>query len=243
MIKVGGGVIESDVRLSAFLDRVSAIGDDVIVVHGGGRTATAVAAKLGVETVMVEGRRVTSRQMLDVVTMVYGGLLNKRIVSGLEYRGRHSVGLSGADLGVIRSERRSAEKVDFGFVGDVCGVDAKALSLLISQGYTPVCAPLTYEEATGMLLNTNADTIASEVASAMGGEYDVTLEFDFEHAGVLSDPEDESSVIRVVRCGDIEQLAEQGIIGGGMIPKLNNARSALQRGVGHVFIAGTEIVL
>ena len=167
IVKVGGKIVEDDVSLDVLLNGFTAIGGHKLLVHGGGRTATDVAARMGVETVMVGGRRVTDAAMLRVVTMVYGGLVNKQVVARLQARGVDALGLTGADMDVVRSRRRPVADVDYGFVGDVERVDADRLAMLVRSGVTPVMAPLTHD-GRGCLLNTNADTIAGEVARARG---------------------------------------------------------------------------
>lgn len=235
VIKVGGAVVEDPEKLSALLTRFESIPGRRILVHGGGRTATAVASRLGIETKMIEGRRVTGKDMLDVVTMVYGGLVNKRIVASLESRGICALGITGADCAVIRARKRPATPIDYGYVGDVERVDATRLSTLIEAGITPVIAPLSYD-GSGSLLNTNADTIASVTATAMAELYDVTLVFCFEKAGVLARPDDENSVISEIRRADFPALVSSGVISGGMIPKIENALSAVEAGVKRVII-------
>lgn len=241
IVKVGGAVVEQAQSLSTLLHGFAQIGGNKILVHGGGRTATALASRLGIETKMVDGRRITDNEMLNVVTMVYGGLVNKRIVSALSALDIRAVGLTGADMGVIRSHRRpiTPRGVDYGFVGDVDKVDAGALKMLVDGGIVPVVAPLTLG-AEGQLLNTNADTIAASVAKAMAALYDVTLVFCFEKKGVLRNPDDEDSVIPAIDAANYETLKKDGIISGGMLPKLDNAFSALRTGVKNVVITRAD---
>lgn len=241
IVKVGGAVVEDPQQLELLLDRFAAVGGRKVLVHGGGRRATKVAAALGIESRMVNGRRITDADMLEVVTMVYGGLVNKNIVARLQARGVNAVGLTGADLDVIRSHRRPPvkmedEMVDFGFVGDVDHVDADRLQSLIGQHVTPVLAPLTHD-GRGNMLNTNADTIASAAAMALAQRYEVTLIYCFEKSGVLRDPADERSVIPVITRDDFRRYVADGIISGGMIPKLENAFHAIDAGVAQVIIA------
>ncbi len=230
-------MVEHDDTLRQLLERFASLEGAKILVHGGGRTATEVARNMGIETQMVGGRRITSPAMLRVFTMVYGGLVNKHIVSSLTAMGVKALGLTGADLGVIRGHRRpvTPEGVDYGLVGDVDAVDAGSLALLLKGGITPVVAPLTLG-ADAQLLNTNADTIASQVAKAMAGLYDTTLVFCFEKKGVLSDPGDEDSVIAHIDPPRYRELQEQGIVSGGMLPKLDNSFEALHAGVSRVVI-------
>lgn len=243
VVKVGGAVVEDASRLAALLDSFSRISGAKILVHGGGRSATKIAAALGIESRMVDGRRITDAEMLRVVTMVYGGLVNKNVVAQLQARGENAVGLTGADMDVIRSHKRPVKDVDYGFVGDVDRVDADVLQNLVSQGATPVMAPLTHD-GQGHILNTNADTIAAETAKAMSKSYDVTLVYAFEKKGVLANPDDDNSVIRHINKEEYALLKGQGAIAGGMVPKLDNAFSAIERGVGRVAItANTDLTV
>lgn len=235
VVKVGGGVVEDPESLQALLSDFSRLNGRKVLVHGGGRSATRIASMLGVESKMVDGRRVTDDEMLRIVTMVYGGLVNKTVVAGLQGRGVNALGLTGADMNVILSHKRTGSKVDYGWVGDVDRADGEMLSSLIEKGVVPVMAPLTHD-GEGHMLNTNADTIASEVACALAAYYDVTLTFCFEKKGVLRDAEDEESVIPRISRQDYKRLVEEGVISGGMIPKLDNSFQALSRGVGRVII-------
>lgn len=246
VIKVGGAIVEDEARLGKLLDDFAAMEGAKVLVHGGGRRATKVAAALGIGTTMVGGRRVTDAGMLEVVTMVYGGLVNKNIVARLQARGVNALGLTGADMDVIRSHRRPpvtvagddgspARTVDYGFVGDVDAVDGHALAMLVGQGVAPVVAPLTHD-GRGQLLNTNADTMAAETAKALAPLFNVTLVFCFEKPGVLRDPDDESSVIPVITRADFNGLVAGGVISGGMRPKVENALAAVEAGVRRVVI-------
>ena len=236
IVKVGGAVVEDEAQLARLLKDFSAIEGRKVLVHGGGRRATQVAARLGIESQMVGGRRITDSQMLEVVTMVYGGLVNKHVVACLQAEGVKAVGLTGADADIMRSHKRPLKDgVDFGFVGDVDAVADDTLSQLIEQGLVPVLAPLTHD-GQGTLLNTNADTIASEAAKALARRYDVTLIFSFEKKGVLSNPDDDESVIPVITRADFERYKADGTISGGMLPKIENALSAIEKGVGRVII-------
>lgn len=235
IVKVGGAVVEDEARLSRLLADFSAIEGRKVLVHGGGRRATAVASSLGIESKMVGGRRITDSQMLEVVTMVYGGLVNKNIVARLQACGIDALGLTGADIDVIRSHKRPVKDVDYGFVGDVERVDGGKLSQLIEAGITPVMAPLTHD-GQGNMLNTNADTIAAETAKALAGQYDVTLIFSFEKKGVLARPDDDDSLIPVITRADYMRYAADGTVSGGMLPKLENAFNAISAGVSRVNI-------
>lgn len=236
IVKVGGAVVEDELQLSQLLKDFSAIEGRKVLVHGGGRKATQTAARLGIETQMVNGRRITDDAMLEVVTMVYGGLVNKNLVARLQANGVNALGLTGADADVIRSHKRPLKDgVDYGFVGDVDSVAHETLSRLIEAGITPVMAPLTHD-GQGNILNTNADTIASETAKSLANEYDVTLIFSFEKKGVLSNPDDDESVIPVITRQDFERYQSDGTISGGMLPKIENALKAVDAGVGKVII-------
>ena len=236
IVKVGGAVVEDEPQLAQLLKDFSAIEGKKVLVHGGGRKATKVAESLGIESKMVNGRRITDAEMLSVVTMVYGGLVNKTLVARLQANGVNALGLTGADMNVIRSHKRPIKDgVDFGFVGDVDTADGKMLSKLIEEGITPVMAPLTHD-GQGNILNTNADTIASETAKALAPYYDVTLIFSFEKKGVLRNPDDDDSVIPVITHEDFEKYKADGTISGGMLPKIENALSAIDAGVSRVII-------
>lgn len=236
VVKVGGAVVEDELQLSSLLRDFIAIKGRKVLVHGGGRRATKVAAALGIETKMVNGRRVTDADMLEVVTMVYGGLVNKNMVARLQAQGINALGLTGADMNVIRSHKRPVKDgVDFGFVGDVDEADGEMLQTLIEEGVTPVMAPLTHD-GKGNLLNTNADTIAAETAKALADYYDVTLIYSFEKKGVLRNPDDDNSVIPVITREDFQRYVADGTVAGGMIPKLENAFDAIDAGVKKVII-------
>ena len=236
VVKVGGAVVEDELQLSQLLKDFSAIEGRKVLVHGGGRKATKMAERLGIETQMVGGRRITDKDMLEVVTMVYGGLVNKNLVARLQANGVNALGLTGADADVIRSHKRPLKDgVDYGYVGDVDSVANGMLGHLIEAGITPVMAPLTHD-GEGHILNTNADTIASETAKALAKEYDVTLIFSFEKKGVLSNPDDDESVIPVITHEDFERYKTDGTISGGMLPKIENALRAVDAGVSKVII-------
>lgn len=236
IVKVGGAVVEDNEQLAQLLTDFAAIPGKKVLVHGGGRRATKVAAAVGIESKMVNGRRITDAQMLEVVTMVYGGLVNKNLVAKLQAKGVNALGLTGADMDVIHSHKRPVKDgVDFGYVGDVERANGKMLQTLIQEGITPVMAPLTHD-GNGNILNTNADTIASETAKALAPYYDVTLIYSFEKKGVLSNPDDDNSVIPVITRADFEKYQADGTIGGGMIPKIENALAAVDAGVKEVII-------
>ena len=236
IVKVGGAIVEDCEKLAQLLKDFAAIPGKKVLVHGGGRRATKVAAALGIESKMVNGRRITDADMLEVVTMVYGGLVNKNLVAKLQANGVNALGLTGADMDVIHSHKRPLKDgIDFGFVGDVERANGKMLQPLINEGITPVMAPLTHD-GKGNILNTNADTIASETAKALAPYYDVTLIYSFEKKGVLSNPEDDDSVIPVITHADFERYKADGTVAGGMIPKLENALAAIDAGVKEVII-------
>lgn len=236
VVKVGGAIVEDPQSLDQLLQNFAAIEGPKVLVHGGGRRATKVATSLGIESKMVNGRRITDAEMLEVVTMVYGGLVNKNIIAQLQSKGVNALGLTGADMNIIHSHKRPQKNgVDYGFVGDVEHVNGFALRNIIEQGITPVMAPLTHD-GKGNMLNTNADTIASETAKALARFYDVTLIYSFEKKGVLSNPEDDESVIPTITLQDFEQYVANGTVAGGMIPKLENALAAVDSGVSQVII-------
>ena len=240
VIKVGGAVVEDEAQLTRLLQDFSAIEGRKVLVHGGGRRATKVAAQLGIETQMVNGRRITDANMLEVVTMVYGGLVNKNVVAKLQAHGVNALGLTGADIDVIRSHKRPLKNgVDYGFVGDVDRADGDMLHTLIEAGIVPVMAPLTHD-GEGNILNTNADTIAAETAKALAKHYDVTLVFCFEKKGVLSDPDNDDSVIPTITREDFNRYVADGTIAGGMIPKIENSLDAVEKGVKQVIITKAD---
>jgi len=236
IVKVGGAVVEDELQLSQLLKDFSAIEGRKVLVHGGGRKATKMAERLGIETKMVDGRRITDADMLEVVTMVYGGLVNKNLVARLQANGVNALGLTGADANAIRSHKRPLKNgVDYGFVGDVDQANGEMLGGLIEAGITPVMAPLTHD-GEGHILNTNADTIASETAKALANLYDVTLIFSFEKKGVLRNPDDDDSVIATINHADFARYKADGTISGGMLPKIENALNAVDAGVAKVII-------
>lgn len=235
IVKVGGAVVENDDQLDRLLKDFSAIDGRKILVHGGGRRATDIASKLGIESKMINGRRITDEEMLTVVTMVYGGLVNKNVVAQLQANGVNALGLTGADMNAILSHKRIVKDIDYGYAGDIDKVNGKQLSNLIEHEIVPVMAPLTHD-GKGLILNTNADTIAAEVAKALAEFYDVTLIYSFEKPGVMRNPDDNSSMIPVITADDYAQYKADGTISGGMIPKLDNAFGAIQTGVKQVII-------
>jgi len=239
LVKVGGQIVEEPETLKQLLNDFSNLEGHKVLVHGGGRAATRIAGQLGIESKMVNGRRVTDADMLQVVTMVYGGLVNKQIVAGLQALNVNALGLTGADMNYMRSEKRPVKEVDYGFVGDVKEVNADILASLIAEGVVPVLAPLTHDKQ-GNLLNTNADTIAGEAAKALAQYFDVTLMFCFEKKGVLRNPDDENSVIPEITKPAFDAFVADGTIQGGMIPKLENAFEAIAAGVKQVIISKAD---
>jgi acetylglutamate kinase len=235
IIKVGGKIVEEKESLDSLLRDFAAIDGFKLLVHGGGRSATKVAAQLGIETLMIDGRRVTDDAMLDVVTMVYGGLVNKKVVARLQSLGIDALGMTGADMDIIHSHKRLVKSVDYGWVGDVDRVNGEALSALLRSGVVPVIAPLTHD-GEGHLLNTNADTMAAETAKGLAPFFDVSLVYCFEKPGVLRDENDDESVIAEIDPALFASLKEEGIVTGGMLPKLENAFNALDAGVSEVVI-------
>ena len=234
VIKIGGGILENEASREMFLRQFAAVEGPKVLVHGGGRLATTMAERLGVEQQMIDGRRVTDRETLDIVTMVYGGLVNKQLVASLQSKGVNATGLTGVDGSLIKAVKRPLKNgIDYGFVGDVTQVNAHYLRMLIENGYVPVIAPLTFNND-GYLLNTNADTIASEIATSLAP--DTQLTFCFEKAGVLRDADDESTLIPRITRESYKQLLADGIVSGGMIPKIDNAFAAIEHGVQSVRI-------
>jgi acetylglutamate kinase len=242
LIKVGGKIVEEDSALNSLLNDFSQLDGYKILVHGGGRSATRLAERLGVESKMINGRRITDLENLNIVTMVYGGLVNKTIVAKLQSRGVNALGLTGADMNIIRSRKRPVQEIDYGYVGDVEEVNADALQHIIEQGIVPVLAPLTHDKQ-GNILNTNADTIASEIAQTLSKYFDVTLVFCFEKKGVLMDENDDNSVIPELDKQSFAELTASGIIQGGMLPKLENAFQSIDNGVKKVVITQASAIL
>jgi len=243
VIKIGGNVIDREAALEAFLADFSKVDGACILVHGGGAVATRLGEKLGLTPHYHNGRRITDRETLEVVTMVYGGLVNKQIVARLQSLGVNAIGLTGADGNLLPATRRSPVPVDFGFVGDVKTetVNVELLNSLISQRMVPVLAPLTHDK--GTMLNTNADTIAASVAIALSGRFDVRLVYCFEKRGVLSDVNNPASVIQNINSERYRQLLSDGVLHDGILPKLENAFDAISRGVKEVLIGDAADLL
>ena len=241
VIKIGGNVIDDPTALKRFLNAFAGITGPKILIHGGGKIATQVAEKLGIETTMVEGRRITDQPMLDVVTMVYGGLVNKQIVAKLQSLDINAIGLTGADASTVLAHKRPVKDIDYGMVGDIDEVDSGQIQFFLHQDLTPVFAPITYN-ASGELLNTNADTMASAIAVDMTRHNTETLEYCFEKNGVLKDPNDENSVIPELTPALYAEHKTVGTINKGMIPKLDNAFRALDNSVSSVIICHADEV-
>lgn len=244
IIKIGGNILDNTDRLRRFLIDFAALPGLKMLVHGGGKIASAIGQRLGISPQLIDGRRITDAATLDLVTMVYGGLINKQVVAQLQALGCNALGLTGADGNLILAQKRPAGKIDYGFAGDVAGpesIDARALSALLTQGFIPVFAPLTHD-GKGSMLNTNADTIASVLATALATIYQVKLVYCFEKKGVLQNADDETSVIAEIDEARYKELKDAGTITQGMIPKLDNAFAALKQGVSAVQIGeATEI--
>ncbi|GAA4965114.1 acetylglutamate kinase [Algibacter aquimarinus] len=241
IVKIGGNVIEDTEALSQFLEGFSKLKGKKILVHGGGKRATHIASKLGITSNMVNGRRITDANTLDVITMVYGGLVNKNIVAKLQGLNTDAIGLTGADINSIYSEKRPVKEIDYGFVGDVKKVNYKSINRLIEADFTPVFCAITHDK-NGQLFNTNADTIASELAIGLSKLYHVELYYCFEKNGVLMSVDDDNSVIDYMDTGTYESLKHDGVFHDGMLPKLENSYYALESGVSRVFIGNPTVI-
>jgi acetylglutamate kinase len=241
IIKIGGNIIEDETSLHDFLKLFSNLEGKKILVHGGGKRATAMASKLGIESKMVNGRRITDAETLEVITMVYGGLVNKNIVAKLQALNTNAIGLTGADINSIKSDKRPVKEVDFGFVGDVKEVASNSINKLLQADFTPVFCAITHD-GKGQLLNTNADTIASQVAIGMSKLYETSIYYCFELNGVLQDFSDTNSVIKLINSKKYLELLNDGIIANGMLPKLENCFDALKNGVHQVKMGNTSML-
>ncbi|WP_341837690.1 acetylglutamate kinase [Chitinophaga pollutisoli] len=241
VVKVGGNVIDNPALLDTFLADFAAVPGRKILIHGGGKIATRMGDKLGIESKYVNGRRITDAETVDVVTMVYGGLVNKQIVAKLQSLGANAIGLTGADANIIPAVKRPVKEIDYGFVGDIPAgnVQTAPLQLLLDAGLTPVMSPLTHD-GKGQILNTNADTIASSLAVALAALYDVRLIFCFEKKGVLRDAADDDSVINLINQEVYQQLMAAGALSDGILPKLENAFAAIGNGVKEVLIGHAD---
>lgn len=241
IVKIGGNVIDNPDALGRFLTAFASIAGSKLLVHGGGKIATQIAEKLGIETTMIDGRRITDQPMLDVVTMVYGGLVNKQIVARLQALAINAIGMTGADAGTVLAHKRPVNEIDYGMVGDIDAVDSGQIQSFLRQTLTPVFAPITYGKA-GELFNTNADTMASAIAVGMAVHNEVTLVYCFEKKGVLSDPTNDDSVITTLTPDRYAEHKAAGTINKGMIPKLDNAFTAIKNGVSRVIICHADEV-
>ncbi len=233
IVKIGGNIIEDETSLDTFLKLFSNLEGKKILVHGGGKRATHIASKLGIISKMINGRRITDADTLEVITMVYGGLVNKNVVAKLQGLNTNAIGLTGADVNSITSDKRPVKEVDFGFVGDVKQVAHEAIDKLIQAHFTPVFCAITHD-GNGQLLNTNADTITSQVAVGMSKLYDTSIYYCFELNGVLEDINDKNSVVKHIDSNIYKDLLKKGIIADGMLPKLENCFDALNNGVKNI---------
>lgn len=239
VIKIGGNIIDDEQKLASFIKDFAVVKGVKVLVHGGGKLATKMAVQLGIEQQMVDGRRITDAETLKIVTMVYAGLINKNIVAQLQANGCNAIGLTGADGNAIKAHKRSHASIDYGFVGDVDTVNTSLLQSLLSQQIAVVLAPITHD-GNGLLLNTNADTIAQETAKTLSSIYDVELIYSFEKSGVLLDVNDDASVVPTLTPTYYQELKEKQLIFAGMIPKLDNAFAAINSGVSKVIIGKAE---
>ena len=241
IVKIGGNIIDAPEALASFLANFASIKGPKLLVHGGGKIATSMATELGIQSQMIDGRRVTDADSLRIVTMVYAGWINKSIVASLQAQHCNAIGLAGPDGGFVVAKKRNPIPIDYGFVGDIEKVNAQDLAGLISAGFSPVFAPIT-ADSTGQLLNTNADTMAQALAIGLSDYFDVTLTYCFEKQGVLMDPTDDNSVIPKINQANFAQLKADGIVSAGMIPKLENALKAIAQGVQIVRLCHADFV-
>ncbi len=239
IIKIGGNVIDNDAKLSAFLHDFASVNHKKILIHGGGRLATSLAEKLGIPQQMIDGRRITNEETLRIITMVYAGSVNKNIVALLQSFGCNALGVCGADGNLVLSHKRIHSDIDYGYAGDIDTVNTDLLRSLLAMNLTLVVAPVTHDQK-GQLLNTNADTIAQEIANALAADYEVQLIYAFEKSGVLLDANDDGTCIASIGPSYYSQLKTEGKIFAGMIPKIDNAFEALQKGVKQVVIGKAE---
>ncbi len=244
VIKIGGNVIDNESALTQFLSSFASANAKKILIHGGGKIATKIGDQLGIESKYINGRRITDEATIDLVTMVYGGLVNKKIVAQLQSFNCNAIGLTGADGDIIPATKRPVKDVDYGFAGDVKtdNINTSVLDVLLKQNITPVIAPLTHD-GKGQILNTNADTIASSLAVALSGLYDVRLVYCFEKKGILADVEDDNSVVNLITKEKYKQLLEEKKLFDGIIPKIDNAFAAIDNGVKEVLIGDADDLL
>lgn len=241
IVKIGGNIIDDEMALNSFLSQFAKLKSPKILVHGGGKLATQLAKTLQIEVQLEEGRRITDAATLDVITMVYAGKINKNIIAKLQSHQCNAIGFSGADGNTIVSQKRPVKTIDYGFVGDVSKVNTKAIEALLEHQITPVFCAITHDEK-GQLLNTNADTIASELAIAFADIFETELYYCFEKNGVLQDVNDDESVIEHINSKSYEQLLEDGIISEGMLPKLNNCFHAVHKNVKKVCVGKPDML-
>jgi acetylglutamate kinase len=239
VIKIGGNIIDDEAKLSSFLKNFAAIDVKKVLVHGGGKLATKLAEQMQIPQQMIEGRRITDAETLKIVTMVYAGYINKNIVAQLQSQGCNAIGLSGADGNAVQAHKRKHATIDYGYAGDIDEVNTSLLDSLLRQNLSPVIAPITHDKK-GQLLNTNADTIAQEIAKALSSSFEVQLIYSFEKSGVLLDATDDNSVIAEINPGSYKELKQKNLVFAGMIPKLDNAFAALDHGVKKVIIGKAE---
>lgn len=241
IVKVGGKLIEDETALDNVLGAFASMKSPKLLVHGGGNKASELESRLGLKPRMVGGRRITSLESLDVVVMVYAGLLNKNLVASLQGRGCIAIGMSGADGDLVRARKRPVSDLDYGYAGDVTGINLLTLQQLLEAGLSPVVCALSHN-GKGQLLNTNADTIATEIAIAASNRYKTQLHYCFDLPGVLEDPNDPGSVIQELNLNTYKSLREEGVISGGMLPKLDNCFRALEYGVSNIRIGGSQLI-
>lgn len=241
IIKIGGNIIDNDAALSEFLSDFAAISSPKILIHGGGSIATKLSRDLNIEPKMVDGRRITDEKTIDVVTMVYAGLINKKIVAKLQASGCNAIGLTGADANIIEAHKRIHSTIDYGFVGDIDKVNGTFFEDLLIKKYTPVIAPITHDMK-GNLLNTNADTMAARIATELSKMHLTAFYYCFEKDGLLADINNPESLIKDVKLSEIEQLKEKQIITGGMIPKIDNIVYSIENGVEKVILCHAKNV-
>ena len=240
IVKIGGNIIEDSNSLLTFLKLFSNLKGKKILVHGGGKRATHIASKLGIESKMINGRRITDTETLKVITMVYGGLVNKNIVAKLQALSIDAIGLTGADINSIQSDIRPVKDINYGYVGDVKKIESNSIDKLIKADFSPIFCAITHD-GNGQLLNTNADTIANKIASGMSNKYETSIYYCFELNGVLKDINDENSVIKDLNFDSYNNLLKDGVFADGMLPKLYNCFDALKNGVSKIYLGNTSI--
>lgn len=239
IIKIGGNIIDDENAFVKFLNDFAKIATPKILIHGGGKLASKLSTQLNVIPEMIDGRRITDEKTIDIVTMVYAGLINKKIVAKLQANNCNAIGLSGADANLIKSHKRINSSIDYGFVGDVDEINTTFLIELLSKKYTPIIAPITHDK-NGILLNTNADTIAAEIAITLAKQYKTALYYCFELTGLLKDINDQNSIIHKIKLADIQQLKEKQVISKGMLPKVDNIAHCIEQGVEKVILCNAS---